>query len=51
MPEIRTIRKYTMVRVGSVIADFQLSPSPSAEAMEFPTELMTRQVQRLHDLR
>ncbi|MFD7555199.1 hypothetical protein ACFV9E_11790 [Streptomyces sp. NPDC059835] len=48
--EIRAIRRYTMVRTGSVIADFSLSPSDSVETMEFPSELMTRQVQRLRDL-
>ncbi|MFE2326041.1 hypothetical protein ACFXD5_19300 [Streptomyces sp. NPDC059385] len=48
--EIRTTRKYTMVRTGSVIADFSLSPSDSVETMQFPSELMTRQVQRLRDL-
>ncbi|WP_326586281.1 hypothetical protein [Streptomyces sp. NBC_01294] len=49
--EIRTIRRSTVVRIGSVIAEFELEPSPSVETMEFPTELMTRQVQRLRNLR
>ncbi|MFE3285574.1 hypothetical protein ACFXJJ_21010 [Streptomyces sp. NPDC059233] len=48
--EIRTIHKYTMVRIGSVIADFSLSPSDSVETMQYPAELLTRQVQRLRDL-
>ncbi|MET9609377.1 hypothetical protein ABZZ17_30670 [Streptomyces sp. NPDC006512] len=49
--EVRTIRKVTVVRIGSVIAEFELAPSPSAETMEFPAELMARQVQRLRELR
>ncbi|MEV7616563.1 hypothetical protein [Streptomyces sp. NPDC089799] len=49
--ETRTIERFTVVRVGSVIAEFRLSPSDSVEAMQFPAELMTLQIQRLHDLR
>ncbi|MEV8533943.1 hypothetical protein [Streptomyces sp. NPDC051211] len=51
MKELRTIRRSTVVRIGSVIAQFELGPSPSVETMEFPAELMARQVQRLRDLR
>ncbi|MEU9714891.1 hypothetical protein [Streptomyces sp. NPDC047976] len=50
VPEIRTIRRVAVVRIGSVIAQFRLEPSPSAETMEFPAELMARQVQRLRSL-
>ncbi|MER7341265.1 hypothetical protein ABT403_25885 [Streptomyces sp. NPDC000075] len=50
VPEIRTIQRFTLVRIGSVIAEFRLDPSPSAETMEFPAELMTHQVQRLRTL-
>ncbi|QES51868.1 hypothetical protein DEJ50_32485 [Streptomyces venezuelae] len=49
--EVCTINRTTVVRVGSVIAEFDLAPSPSVETMEFPAELMARQVQRLRDLR
>ncbi|WP_374772251.1 sensor domain-containing protein [Streptomyces sp. NBC_01310] len=49
--EVRTLRRSTVVRIGSVIAEFELEPSPSVETMQFPTELMTRQVQRLGNLR
>ncbi|QES51933.1 hypothetical protein DEJ50_32965 [Streptomyces venezuelae] len=49
--EIRTIERFTVVRVGSVIAEFRMSPSDSVEAMQFPLELMAPQIRRLHELR
>ncbi|MFJ8209047.1 hypothetical protein [Streptomyces sp. NPDC096033] len=45
--EVRSMRRTTVVRIGSVIADFDLNPSGAVETMEFPAELMTRQIQRL----
>ncbi|MFJ3876687.1 hypothetical protein ACIPW5_04425 [Streptomyces sp. NPDC090077] len=48
--EVRSVRRTTVVRVGSVIAEFRLEPSPSVEGMEFPAEMMARQVQRLREL-
>ncbi|MEU9032118.1 sensor domain-containing protein [Streptomyces sp. NPDC048383] len=45
--EVRILQRLTVVRVGSVIAEFYPNPSHSAEAMEFPASLITRQVERL----